>query len=66
MQGWAINIIVAGVHAAYPSAKSQEPQALRQLKPSQVRHPVQRLGRVEACTAAELTVPPLLKCSGLA
>ena len=46
LQGWAINIIVAGSHAAYPSAKSQEHQALRQLKPSQVPSPAQCLCRV--------------------
>ena len=34
-QGWAINIVVAGVHAA-PSSDDTQPQKMRQLKPPQV------------------------------
>ena len=35
-QGWAINIVVAGVHAAPSSDDAQQPRKMRQLKPPQV------------------------------
>lgn len=65
LQGWAINIIAAGVHAAPSPEGSEAPRRLRQYKPQQVRPCHSMLQGLQASTGPPGDERSSLEAGGL-